>query len=181
MNRTLLARLVAVVGVFSAALSGAQGAEPIDADIGALSFIAGSWEGELFGGHGREHWMGPQGGAMVGSFILTWPENDRRLYELLLIEQEGPHVVMVFRHFNPGMELWEAEKDAPLRFVLTEAAERRAVFRSPDVSQQPALLAFEVSEDDETLTVTVASLAPDGSIAESFQVEYGRVADRPAD
>ncbi len=167
--------VIAGVALALLPLAHARNSEPVEAKVDALAFIAGSWEGELFGGRGQEHWIAPQGGAMVGSFILTWPDNDRRIYELLLIEQEGEHVTMCFRHFSPGMELWEAEIDAPLRFVLIESEPKRAVFQSPDYAQQPSRFIFEVNDDRSVLSVTVQSTDSEWNIKDGFEVAYQRV------
>ncbi len=142
-------------------------------ELDQLSFIAGEWEGELFGGHAEESWMPPHGGSMVGSFRLTWPERGKRLYELFLIEEEADgSIALVFRHFGPGMTLWKNEVDAPLRFVLTELSASRAVFAAPDKAQKPGRFIFESAKGGKALHITVQTLGEDGQVAEEFRADY---------
>ena len=142
--------------------------------IEALAFFAGSWHGELFDGKADETWMAPRDGTMVGVFRLTW-DDGRKLYELLTIEESDGEVKMVFRHFGPGMELWEREIEQPNRFTLVEVGENLAVFDAPDRSQEPARFRFERDPMSDTLTVTVASLDEAGQVKESFAAVYERL------
>lgn len=156
-------------------LTAAAVAEKAGFDIQALSFITGTWHGELFGGKADETWTAPRDGTMMGVFRLTW-DDGRRLYELLLVEEKGNgEVEMVFRHFDEGMGLWEREIEKPNRFRLAEAGENFAVFEAPDRSQEPALFRFELDPVSDRLKITVASLDGEGKIRESFEAVYARV------
>ena len=173
----LLYYLMIVMLLASAAASQAGEAEAASPppSVADLAFIAGDWQGELFGGVADEAWMPPREGTMVGSFRLLWPDSGRRLYELLIIEDTPEGTVNLnFRHFNPGMKLWEAEIEAPLSFVLKEAAPRQAVFEAQDRAQEPARFVFEGDAAGTTLTVRVESLDAEGEVRESFEAHYTR-------
>jgi len=150
-------------------------AQTEDFSIEDLSFITGTWQGEIFGGKADETWLPPRDGTMPGMFRLTWKDG-RRLYELLLIEenQEGK-VEMIFRHFESGMKLWPKEIEHPNRFELVKAGSGIAVFDAPDRNQKPAWIKFALTSDGEELTVTVASKDKAGNIDESFDVHYQRL------
>ncbi len=164
---------LAVVGLLLASPAGSDDKGAVGVED--LSFIAGSWHGELFGGRADETWMAPRDGTMVGVFRLTW-DDGRRLYELLVIEanEEGA-VEMVFRHFGAGMELWPREIEKPNRFELVEVGKNLAVFDAPDRSQEPARFRFALDPESDRLTVTVSSLDEDGKVEESFDAVYERL------
>ena len=140
-----------------------------------LSFITGTWQGEIFGGKADETWLPPRDGTMSGMFRLTWKDG-RRLFELLLIEenQEGK-VEMFFRHFDSGMRIWPKEIESPNRFELVKAGSGIAVFGAPDRNQKPARIKFALASGGEELAVTVTSKDKTGNIEESFEVRYQRV------
>jgi len=140
-----------------------------------LSFIAGTWQGEIFGGKADETWLPPRDGIMVGMFRLTWKDG-RRLYEFLLIEENQiGKVEMVFRHFESGMQLWPKEIESPNRFELVKAGKGIAIFEALDKGQKPARIQFTLASGSEELTVTVSSKDEAGSIDESFDVRYQRI------
>ncbi len=150
-------------------------AQTEDFGIEDLSFISGTWQGEIFGGKADETWLPPRDGTMAGMFRLTWKDG-RRLYEFLLIEetQEGK-VEMAFRHFETGMQLWPKEIEGPNRFELVRAGRGTAVFDAPDSNQKPARMKFALASGGDELTVTVMSKDKTGNIDERFDVHYQRL------
>ena len=127
-----------------------------------LAWLAGVWEGPGFEGRVEEHWTAAQGESMVGMFRLVVAGQTRVVQLMTIVEQE-PGVILSLNHFTPQLQRWEREKE-PLRFLLTELTEARAVFKclSPQESlpdrmiyQQPGqdALAIEFRSHGETTTV----------------------------
>jgi len=176
-KKLLIGLVLATTTLTASSALAAEGdaATPAPFRVAQLGFFAGSWHGPLFGGEADETWMPPRDGTMLGSFRLTWPGTEKRLYELLIIEElANGEVVMNFRHFGPGMKLWEDEIDQPLNFVLVDVGLRTARFESSDRSQKPARFIFATDETGRALIVTVQSLTPDGQVAEEFAARYTR-------
>lgn len=86
------------------------------ASIEDLSWIAGSWKGEAFGGETEEVWTAPTAGTMMGMFKLV-SDSDISFYELMTISQEGPTLLLRIKHFNKDLTGWE-EKDESVEFPL---------------------------------------------------------------
>lgn len=175
MRRVYYLMIIMLLATPATSQAGDNEAPVLAPGVRDLAFIAGDWRGELFGGLADETWMAPREGTMVGSFRLLWPDSGRRLYELLIIEDtpEGD-VRLHFRHFDRGMELWEAEIAAPLSFVLVEVGARRAVFEASDPAQEPARFVFEGDAAGNALTVRVESLDAEGGVRDSFEAHYTR-------
>jgi hypothetical protein len=102
-----------------------------------LAWMAGHWAGDVeeLGGRVEEGWFGPADGSMSGVFRLVSAERGR-MYELLLLEQEGQDIFYRFKHVSPGYREWEEE---PLEYRLIELAEQRAEFESTSADPQPNL------------------------------------------
>lgn len=106
---------------------------PTTVDLDDLSWIAGHWGGEAFGGQIEEAWFAPAGRSMSGSFRLI-QEDLAVMYELLLLEQdEDGEIFYRFKHVGRGWEPWEETR---LEYRLTELDGRKATFRST-ASQPP--------------------------------------------
>lgn len=123
--RSMTALLIAATALtFISADSRAQ--ETRAWSIEDLSWMAGHWSGEqeALGGHAEEGWFAPDGGAMSGVFRLV-SGGEARVFELLLIEQEGEDVLFRFKHVGPGWEPWE---EKPLTYRLTRLEGRYAFF-----------------------------------------------------
>jgi hypothetical protein len=83
--------------------------EPQLADISMVSWLAGRWKGEAFGGIVDEIWSQPAGGTMMGMFRLI--DKGKVVFSEFeeIVEQEGLLVFKV-KHFSPAFVGWE-EKD----------------------------------------------------------------------
>lgn len=105
-----------------------------NAGIARVAFLAGQWQGEALGGVVEETWYPPRDGVMLGMFRLTGvPERGQeafRIAEFFMIEedlgQDGPRVVMRFKHFRRGYA--PVEPDAPLTLQLVRSDASTAVF-----------------------------------------------------
>lgn len=101
---------------------------PIVATLSQLSFIAGSWRGEIDGAVIEERWSPPEGDNMIGMFRLV-RDGEGVFYEFMTIAQAGDTPVLRIRHFGQGLEAWE-EKDALDPYPLVELDSSRAVFEN---------------------------------------------------
>lgn len=172
-HRSTTAVLIIIAAI--ASLTSVSVAQSAGHRIEELAFITGSWQGPLFGGDADETWMPPRDGTMVGVFRLTWPDNDRKIYELFLAEEVDDRVVMTFRHFSPLMEAWEHEIGKPNMFEMVESGDTYAVFDAPDKTQKPGRLTFRLSDEGQ-LQILVESFEDDGTISEErFEAVYDRV------
>ena len=141
--------------------------------IDDVAFIAGHWEGELFGGHAEEAWLAPAGGTMLGAFrLVTDGENGAQrttVIEYLMFTETTEGVVFRFKHFRTDYTTWEDGE--PLTFDLVEASEHLAVFAS-DVQAQPDRMTFRI--DDEGHLRVLVEGEEDGE-RDSFEAVYTRV------
>lgn len=75
-------------------------------DIKNYTWLAGAWEGEIFGGDFEETWELPVDGTMMGMFRHS--KDDKIVfYEFLLLDEHG----MRLKHFNPDLTGWETKED----------------------------------------------------------------------
>jgi hypothetical protein len=120
-----------------------------------LAWMAGHWAGEVeaLGGRVEEGWFGPADASMSGVFRLVSSERGR-MYELLLLEQQGEDIFYRFKHVSPGYREWEEE---PLQYRLVELADRKAVFESTSADALPNLPRRIVYQrlNDATLRIVV--------------------------
>lgn len=97
-----------------------------EATIGDISWIAGNWRGEAFGGIVEENWSKPNGGSMMASFKLV-VDNETRFYELITISELEGTLVLYLRHFSKDLKGWE-EKDTPMVLNLVKRTNNAVYF-----------------------------------------------------
>ena len=96
------------------------------ANIDDLAWIAGKWQGEMFGGMAEEVWNPPSGGSMMGMYKLV--KDDKVVfYELMLITEISNSLTYRLKHFNPDLTGWE-EKDKYVDFPLVKVTTDEALF-----------------------------------------------------
>ncbi len=88
------------------------------ATIDQLSWIAGHWKGEAFGGVTEEIWTPPLGSSMMGAFKLSHGDKIA-FYELCIIREVDTTVLLQLRHFNEDLKGWE-EKNETVDFPLVK-------------------------------------------------------------
>ena len=112
--------------VFVCTVKLAASVEPQKPNIGMVSWLAGSWKGEAFGGTAEEIWSQPVGGTMIGMFRLI--DHAKVAFSEFeeIVEQDN---LLVFRvkHFNPAFVGWE-EKDKSVDFKLLSSTENEIRF-----------------------------------------------------
>lgn len=119
--------LVVASSLAVALASAAQDAKdaPVPAArIGELSWLAGRWQGELFGGPLDEHWSGGEGGVMLGMCRID-PGHAKSTYELMMIEPKDGNLVMKLRHFDAGLTHRE---DKALEYAMVRLDARSVSF-----------------------------------------------------
>jgi hypothetical protein len=90
------------------------------ATLDEVSWFAGVWSGEAFGGTFEEVWNPPSEGSMVGMFKLMDDEGVS-FYELMLFVEEEGSLSFKVRHFNPDFTAWEGKEEVPvLRFIMSD-------------------------------------------------------------
>lgn len=102
----------------------AAGSPP--ADLSAIAWLAGHWQGEAFGGQTEELWAPPSGGSMMGAFKLIVGDNVE-FYELETISEEAGTLILRLKHFGPDLKGWE-ERDKALEFRLVKVEPGKVYF-----------------------------------------------------
>lgn len=91
--------------LFSHNCTSCQTADPISWDD--ISWIAGEWIGDGFGGVSYEYWSAPIADAMIGTYRHVG-EGQNTFYEFFSItKNEDGSFIMKLRHFNPDLNAWE--------------------------------------------------------------------------
>jgi hypothetical protein len=167
---------VALVALLSAAAPlhaqpAASAPTPVKATVQQLAWIAGPWTGTLGDRTIEQHWSAPLGNSIVAMYRSV-RNNEATLYELLAIEQEGEHVMLRIKHFNPGPGLVGREaKEEAINHVLVRIEGRTAVFQGTGADNPPRVTF--TSPDPQTLTIVVERLR-DGKPA-STEFKYKRI------
>lgn len=107
------------------------------ASIEDVSWIAGHWVGEAWGGKAEEIWSEPLGGAMMGSFRHV-VEGKVSLYEFMNIVEAGNSLMLKIKHFNGDLSGWE-EKGESVDFELVKLGKNMAYFNE---------FTFELKDED---------------------------------
>ncbi len=167
--------LLLLLTVFAHPLAATMPSQSID----DLRWIAGSWQGELFGANAAERWSAPQSRHMIGVFHM-WSDKGPSVYELLEIMEETDaesgaiEISLRFKHFNTGtLEPWE--KDEPLEFRLSELDGQRALFTAAS-DEQKSVTSMEYRREGDTLKVHVIGAHESGESFE-FTAEFARQSD----
>jgi hypothetical protein len=150
-RRPPLAGFLIAAGLLVPALGAAPPAVP--STLADVAFIAGHWVGGDGGDLWEEIWTAPEGDSMVGTWRYV-SGGRARVYEILTLTAEGPHVVLRLRHFDPKLVARE-EKDRPLELPLVAKQGREAVFEgAEDGVKGPVRLTYRGGEKD-TLEVVL--------------------------
>jgi hypothetical protein len=138
--------------------------------VSQLSWIAGHWHGELWGGKLEEIWTATEGDCMMGMFRFV-KDNKVKFYEFLTIEQESEGPVLKLKHFNRGLKGWE-EKDVSIDFPLLSSTTNEAVFQRKE-KDTPTKMIFRL-KDRQTLIVILENLKDGKWVAEEFVYSKAR-------
>ncbi|GAB5410095.1 MAG: hypothetical protein BalsKO_24600 [Balneolaceae bacterium] len=124
------------------------------AEIDELSWLAGNWVGEAFGGLVEDVWLEPLGGTMVGIF-RSYSGGEIGFYELLIISEVENSLILKLKHFNSDLTGWE-EKNTTQDFRLVKISKDTAWFEG-----------FTIRKDKKDKhTIFVAMERSDGTVKE---------------
>jgi hypothetical protein len=97
-----------------------------EANLEVISWLAGHWRGEAFGGITEEVWSPPLGGSMMGAFKLV-VNGKVNFYELETILEVDNTLILKLKHFNVDLTGWE-EKDDTVDFRLVKVTADKIYF-----------------------------------------------------
>ena len=147
-----------ILFLFSACIANAQHTITFNENAGSpvakledMSWLAGHWRGEAFGGITEEIWSPPLGDSMMFVFKLV-SDNAVGFYEIGHIRQIDETLVLQLKHFHGDLKGWE-EKEETVDFKLVKMEKDRAWFDN---------YTFEKISDDEINLYVVIS-QKDGS------------------
>lgn len=103
-----------------------EGSTGGQATLEDIAWLAGSWEGEAFGGTFEEVWTPAHGGTMAGLFKLIHGDAPS-LYEIQTISEEDGTLVWKVKHFNRDFSAWE-DKTEHVAFRLVKIDSSGAYF-----------------------------------------------------
>ena len=103
-----------------------EGGNSPEATLEDVSWIAGHWKGEAFGGIAEEIWSPPLGDSMMFVFKLA-SEGKVQFYEVGHIQQTGETLLLQLKHFHGSLIGWE-EKDETVDFKLVKLEGSRVYF-----------------------------------------------------
>ena len=96
------------------------------ATLDDVSWIAGHWKGEAFGGVTEEIWSPPLGDSMMFVFKLV-SEGKVQFYEAGHIQYKDETLVLQLKHFHSSLKGWE-EKEETVDFPLVKLESNRVYF-----------------------------------------------------
>ncbi len=139
-----------------------EGSESPKATLEAVSWVAGHWKGEAFGGIAEEIWSPPLGDSMMFVFKLA-SEGKVQFYEVGHIQQTGETLILQLKHFHGSLKGWE-EKDETVDFKLVKLENNRVYFDG---------LTMEKMGDDEINMYVI--VGDENGTSEEVKFNYKRV------
>ncbi len=103
-----------------------NGATSPKASLNDVSWIAGHWRGEAFGGIAEELWSPPEGETMMFVFRLLH-EGKVSFYEIGHIKETEGTLLIQLKHFDGSLKGWE-EKDETIDFKLVKMEKEKVFF-----------------------------------------------------
>lgn len=86
--------------------------------VDSLSWMAGHWQAEAFGGLAEDMWAPPAGGQMVGLF-RSYTDEGINFYEIVTLLPVEGRLTLRLKHFHADLRGWE-EKDETVDFPLLD-------------------------------------------------------------
>lgn len=96
------------------------------ATLANVSWIAGHWKGDAFGGIAEEIWSPPLGDSMMFVFKLV-SDGKVSFYEIGHIQEVNETLVLQLKHFHGDLKGWET-KDETVDFKLVAIKDNRIYF-----------------------------------------------------
>jgi len=132
---------------------------PAAARLAPLSFLTGTWQGDMNGGFVEETWSAPHGTNMLGHFRWLRPDGSAAMFELLAITQEDDDVRLRLRHYSPTLDAKEP-LDKPQTLKLAEQSASRALFRAEKDAGTLDRISYEVENDVLHISVEFVASEP---------------------
>lgn len=128
-----------------------EGSSSPPATLDDIAWLAGSWQGEAFGGTFEEVWTPPSNGSMAGLYKLV--HNGRvSVYEIQTITVEEGSLVWRVKHFTGDFVAWE-DKEESVKFRLVKIEPEAAYFEGLTVRKEGEnLIGFLVASQDGKVT-----------------------------
>ncbi len=114
-----------------------------------VSWIAGHWKGEAFGGVTEEIWSPPLGNSMMFVFRLI-ADGKVQFYEIGHIQQTNGTLLLQLKHFHGNLKGWE-EKDETVDFKLVKLEGNRVYFDDltfEKINEQEINIYVVIGQDD---------------------------------
>lgn len=145
----------------------APNSEPVA--IEDLSFLAGSWQGEIGNSLVEETWLPPEEGNMTGVFRMTGQEKVD-LVEIMTLTETDDGLMYRLRHFDTALVPWASEIDGPIegRAELIDDDSVRFVMTDPESDVEAIVYDLE----GDTLVATVNFVSEERN---PFVLEFARV------
>ncbi|RKR14539.1 hypothetical protein CLV91_0616 [Maribacter vaceletii] len=103
-----------------------EGLKSPKASLEDVSWIAGHWQGEAFGGITEEIWSPPLGNSMM--FVFKLLVNGKvQFYEIGHIQEQEETLLLQLKHFSGNLKGWET-KDETIDFKLVKIEENKVYF-----------------------------------------------------
>jgi len=148
---------------------------PVVASPADLAWLAGEWSGRFGDDAVEEYWSSPSHETIVGCF--RWFSGSVcRFYEIIAIERWEEGVVMLIKHFDPGLVGWE-ERETAMVFDLVRLDAGEAVFLKRG-SDPPLWLVYRKPVHDEMI---VCFAGPDGDAPTERTFHYRRARTNSVD
>ena len=106
--------------------------------ISDVSFIEGRWQATPAGRIIDASWSAP-GGKTIAGYIRVLKDGEIALYELFAFEETPEGLIVLVKHFKPGLVGVE-EKDKADHYKFVEAGAGRAVFEK---TSEPVRVLYE--------------------------------------
>lgn len=134
-----------------------------------LSFLAGSWQGEIGNSLVEETWLPPEKGNMTGVFRMTGQEKVD-LVEIMTLTETDDGLMYRLRHFDTALVPWASEIDGPIegRAELIDDDSVRFVMTDPESDVEAIVYDLE----GDTMIATVNFVSDERN---PFVLEFARV------
>ena len=128
--------------------------------IADLAFLAGDWEGPMWGGVFHAYYCTPEGGRVM-SYNTLRKDGQITYHEFEVFEPDGDKVI--FRPFPAG------KPAVPLTLVECDRQARKAVFENPQKDYPTRIVYHRVADD--RLVITLSDPHGDSNKTETFNLQ----------
>lgn len=153
---------VAFVGlVVAVAAAGPKEGKTGADQISSMAWIAGEWEGDMWGGKFRAYYCTPEGGKVMSySKLLKDDKVAYHEFEVFELDETGN---VIFRPFPGG-----SAKAKPLMLADCDAKERKVVFENKN-KDYPTRIVYQRVADDR-LVITLSDPFGESKKVETFDL-----------